>query len=130
MVSANTEGVVVNHSAVDRKRRQESRTEAFGEGGLARKKLRFRWSGETSAPSVCFNTKQSTTKLKCVVTLKGANVFEGLRELVDLGIMKAPIKDFLKDSASMGLSTVRVQNGTIMTESGREGANISSSPAD
>jgi len=128
LTSAATKGVVVNHSAADQERRNESRTEAFGEGGLVRKKLRFQWSGETSAPSVYFKSEESKAKLKCVVTLKGANVFEGLRELVDLGIMKAPIKDFLKDSASAASSTIRVQNGTIMTRSRQKGTAISSSP--
>lgn len=126
LTSAATRGVVVNHSATDQKSRHESRAEAFGEGGLVRKKMRFQWSGETSAPSVYFKGEESKAKLKCVVTLKGSDVFEGLRELVDLGIMKAPIKDFLRDSASAASSTIRVQNGTIMRRIGQKVTTTSS----
>jgi len=120
LTSAAASGVVVNHSCADQKIRYKSRVEAFGEGGPLRKKLRFQWSGETSAPSTYFKCEESKTKFKCVVMLKGGNVFEGLRELVDLGVMKAPIKDFLKDSSSVGPSTIRVHNGTTMMVNGRE----------
>jgi len=107
-------GAMVDLSTVEHKRRQKLTSEVFGERGPVQKKMRFQWSGETSAPGANFEIHNSKTKFKCAVTLKGINVVQGLRELVNFGMIKEPVKDCLRDAQSVGSSNIRVHNGAIL----------------
>jgi hypothetical protein len=51
------------------------------------------------------------TKFKCGVVMQGADIFGGLRAMMDAGLAKAPLPDFVRDAPMSGSSTITVNNG-------------------
>jgi hypothetical protein len=110
-------GVVVDHAAADKEERKRQRDETFGEGGPQWKKVRFKWSGTTTAAADSWGvTGDRAIKFKCTMSFHGKNVFEGLREMMELSIIKAPLPGYLIDAPMLGTSTITVQDGAIVTE--------------
>lgn len=53
------------------------------------------------------------TKFKCGVVMQGTNIFEGLRAMLDAGLAKAPLPDFVRDAPMSGSSTITVNDGSF-----------------
>lgn len=115
----------VDHSSKQKESRKRSREEALGRNKDCPKLQRvcWKWEGETTAASACWledGLDEATeakileglpkTRFKCAVTMKGENVFQGIQALVDAGLMKAPVPDFIREAPSLG-GTIRVKNG-------------------
>jgi hypothetical protein len=113
-------GQVVDHDVAVKKDLKRSREENFGEGGPELKRVVFKWTGETSAAAAVWGIEdRPKTNFKCVLTLKGANVFEGLREMLDFGLISTPLPDYLKNAPSIGKSTIIVKDGAIIANNDR-----------
>ena len=50
---------------------------------------------------------------KCRVVLQGSDVFQGMRSLVEAGLMEGPLPDYVRDAPCMG-STIVVDHGAIV----------------
>ena len=110
-------GVVIDHDAASRQKRLQLRGMTFGEGGPQLKKLRFKWEGETSACSDVWGVSGALAPplMKCTISFRGNNVFEGLREL-QLAYSPTSLPEYMYDAVTVGASTIAVRNGAIVTE--------------
>ena len=138
LVAANRAGAVLNHSAAAQEERKRRRVDNLGHSNSTTAKLqkiRWKWTGHTNAGSTCWQEGQSTTdgkdgtsesmssttneekplRFKCMVTLQSANIMEGLRELVEAGLTKPSLPDYLRDVPLKGNSTIVVVDGAVET---------------
>jgi hypothetical protein len=53
------------------------------------------------------------TKFKCGIVMQGTNIFEGLRGMMDAGLAKAPLPDFVRDAPMSGSCTFTVNDGSF-----------------
>ena len=53
------------------------------------------------------------TKFKCGIVMQGTNVFEGLRAMIDAGLTRGPLPDFVRDAPLSGSSTITVNDGSF-----------------
>lgn len=108
-------GTVLDHAAADKLLYKRSRGIHFGEGGPRFKKVKFEWSGTTKAVTKSWDAKGAPKmKFKCALTVSGANVYEGLREMLVLGICHTPLPDFIRDAPNLGTSTIKVRDGAVV----------------
>lgn len=56
------------------------------------------------------------TAFKCSVTLRGANVADGLRALIDAGFAKSPMPAFVRDAPTKGSMTLTVDEREAFAE--------------
>jgi hypothetical protein len=114
-------GAVLDYTATINKERKRSRGAYFGEGGSQYKKVRFKWSGMSNAATKSWDLpieKQKEIKLKCSVAFSGEDVFEGLREMCALGLMRMPLPEYLTEAPHVGTSTITVRDGAIVKADG------------
>ena len=45
--------------------------------------------------------------------MQGTNVFEGLRAMVNAGLAKAPLPDYVRDAPTVGSATITVDHGSF-----------------
>jgi hypothetical protein len=81
--------------------------EVFGETGDLPKRTCMRWDWKGSATSLNTHSENSTTNapshaFACRLTVRGSNVLEGLRELVEGGYTKNPLPSYVQNAASLG----------------------------
>jgi hypothetical protein len=124
LVAANQAGALVDHSARETQLRKRHRDDAFGrtEDCPIRQHVRWDWKGKTSAAAACLlediDAQDEANDLpqhtfKCRVVLQGSDVFQGMRSLVEAGLMEGPLPDYVKDAPRMR-STIIVDHGAIV----------------
>jgi hypothetical protein len=124
LVAANQAGTLVDHFARETQLRKRHRDDAFGrtEDCPIRQHVRWDWKGKTAAAAACvledsdaqdeaIDLPQHT--FKCRVVLQGSDVFQGMRSLVEAGLMEAPLPDYVRDAPRMG-GTILVDHGVIV----------------
>jgi hypothetical protein len=124
LVAANQAGTLVDHSARETQLRKRHRDDAFGliEDCPIRQHVRWDWKGKTSAAAACVledtDAQDEANDLpehtfKCRVVLQGSDVFNGMRALVEAGLMEGPLPDYVRDAPRLG-STIIVDHGAIV----------------
>ena len=124
LVAANQAGTLVDHSVRETQLRKRLRDDGFGhtEDCPIRQHVRWDWKGKTSAAAACVlddTTAQDEASdlpqhtFKCRVVLQGSDVFQGMRALVEAGLMEGPLPDYVRDAPRLG-STIIVDHGAIV----------------
>ena len=110
-------GIVIDHEATRKEESLRLRRSTFGEGGPQRKKVRFKWTGTTAATSEAWGISGGkAAQSKCTISFHGADVFEGLREMLQLGIVHVPLPAYMHDATMVGTSTIIVRNGAVVAD--------------
>mmetsp|Transcript_19485 Transcript_19485/g.25244 ORF Transcript_19485/g.25244 Transcript_19485/m.25244 type:complete len:322 (-) Transcript_19485:45-1010(-) len=95
-------GIIVDHDVASSRKLRLERQKELGLDHSCTKRTEFRWKWEGHTNALCTkDTRESDLKpirFKCGVVFKGKNVFAGLQTLMDLGIAKFPLPDFLRDA--------------------------------
>jgi len=95
-------GIIVDHDVASSQKLRLERQKELGLDHSCTKRTEFRWKWEGHTNALCTkDTRESDLKpirFKCGVVFKGKNVFAGLQTLMDLGIAKFPLPDFLRDA--------------------------------
>ena len=114
---SSTTGVVIDHEASTKQDRIKLRGMTFGEGGPQLKKLRFKWSGETTAMSDFWkSSERKAVRSICAFSFVGIDVLVGLRELLVAGKFQTPLPQYVYDAPTAGTSTIVVRDGAMVTE--------------
>eukprot|EP00978_Attheya_sp_CCMP212_P006793 scaffold15802_cov54-Attheya_sp.AAC.1 len=130
VIAANKAGVMIDHSSSQQAARKRSREQNLGntdnnnKHGRTPNMQRFcwKWTGYTSATSACWNKNDDNddanntdndvekTKFKCAVILEGPDVFGGLADLMDDGLVQAPLPNFVRDAPTLsgGYTTINI----------------------
>ena len=105
LIAIGEKGVLVDLDKSKNLLRKHERIKNIGDMKSTYKmeKLSFKWSGPTSL----LNDKKHVN-FKCGIVFEGRNVLAGLQTLVDKGVAKAPLPDFIKNApmTSSGVITV------------------------
>jgi hypothetical protein len=125
LTAVNRAGVCVEHSAQEQSNRKRSRFTELGEKGDCprRQCIRWDWKGLTSAPQTCWHDAPLDNKddlpktlFKCRIVLKGPDVFTGLQDLMDAGLMKGPLPHYIRDAPMLG-GKITVDHGAVTKSS-------------
>ena len=114
-------GVAIDHEANHKEERVRLRRSTFGEGGPQMKKVRFKWTGTTAATSEAWGISGGkAAQSKCTISFQGVDVFEGLREMLQFGIVHVPLPAYMHDAPMVGSSTIVVRNGALVADKANE----------
>ena len=115
LVGVGKRGTIVDMDSAKKVKLKKSRINDFGEVSSSHKfeKLSFKWSGPASVLGT--NEEDSSVYFKCGIVFEGSNVLAGLQALVDKGVAKAPLPDFIKDAPMTSSGIISVVRPRLVT---------------
>jgi hypothetical protein len=105
--------VLINHDISSRNDRKRKRDSVFGKKPPVRTCLKWELSG-SAAEMGAIQCKTYDFKMRCRVTVTGKNVLNGMKHLMDAGIMKVDgLPDYIRNAPHLG-PKIKVVDGLIV----------------
>lgn len=123
VVAACRAGFVVDHSMGKRRARKQQRYNEMGrpEDNPIRTSVQWDWKGYTNAIATADTVDevdesgQGSFKFKYRLSFHGADVFAGMGTMIEAGMFRTPLPDFVRDAASLG-PKIRVEYGAVVRD--------------
>lgn len=101
LVATNKKGTMVNHSSNIESEWKRQRLENLGETSrVVHPRMSWKWTGMTNAASACWDAiPGQPMQFKCGIGMEGSDVMNGLRQMMDLGLIEGEVlPDFVRDA--------------------------------